>query len=633
MESSRNSTRGLPGALWAAWAALMLVCTVWYWPGLTSWFQGDDFVWMHLRAVVHGWRDLPDALFRPNRLGTARFLSERIYFLAVQALWGPSAAAFHAIATVTWAASVLLLMGVAHKLFRSVPAALAAGLVWALNPATATALGWIATFNQILLGFFFTLAFYLLLDYLETGRRAFLVAVYAALILGFGAYEIMAVFPAVAIAYVLLSGRRLHWDVAGLLVPSAVFTAIHAFVIPAVKSGPYLMHYDAGILRTTLRYWALALGVKKAVEFQQIPFAVAAVWVSLVTLALLLLAGAALRRRGTASGDGMSLFGAVWFVVALAPILPLRDHFIDYYAYLPAAGLALLCASLLRAGAPGGRLGRIAVWGGLAVYVAFSLPSGDRISRWFHERGELSRAIVMPVVDAAHAQPGRSIFLAGLNSDQFMLTVGGWPFSSFGVERVWLTPDSRQALSDLTGREDQIAEFLASQSTYDAEMRVHHARTFAFTQGRMRETTEQALAALGGASNYVASVQIGDPDYARFLGAGWYGAEGGSRWMAGRAELQLSVPRSTGQHLVARVYCPRGVYAGGPLLMTASAGGKRLATVPVARPDEVLELAWALPGELAGQEPVAVVLELNRTYRAKDDPRELGIVVSRVEIR
>ena len=122
MESNGSAARVMPRALLAAWAALTLFCTIWYWPGLTSWFQGDDFVWMHTRAMVRGWSDLPTALFKPNSLGTARFLSERIYFLAVQALWGPSAAAFHAIAGVTWAASLLLLMGIAHKLFRSVPA-------------------------------------------------------------------------------------------------------------------------------------------------------------------------------------------------------------------------------------------------------------------------------------------------------------------------------------------------------------------------------------------------------------------------------------------------------------------------------------------------------------------------------
>ena len=103
--------------------------------------------------------------------------------------------------------------------------------------------------------------------------------------------------------------------------------------------------------------------------------------------------------------------------------------------------------------------------------------------------------------------------------------------------------------------------------------------------------------------------------------------------MSGRAELQLSVPRATGQHLTARVYCPRNVFAGAPLLMTASVDGRKLTTVTVPRADEVLDLAWPVPDELAGREPVTVVLEINRTYRVKADPRDLGIVVARVEIR
>src|SRR5712691_7589040 len=60
----------------AFWAVPPLLALALYWPGLTAWFQKDDFVWLGLRDMVVSWRSFWWALFAPLAQGTIRTLSE-----------------------------------------------------------------------------------------------------------------------------------------------------------------------------------------------------------------------------------------------------------------------------------------------------------------------------------------------------------------------------------------------------------------------------------------------------------------------------------------------------------------------------------------------------------------------------
>ena len=58
-----------------------------------------------------------------------------------------------------------------------------------------------------------------------------------------------------------------------------------------------------------------------------------------ISLALASFAANKLRRR-----DWLPLFLLGWFLVVISPILPLRDHFTEYYVVVPSIGLAILGA-------------------------------------------------------------------------------------------------------------------------------------------------------------------------------------------------------------------------------------------------------------------------------------------------
>jgi hypothetical protein len=117
------------------------------------------------------------------------------------------------------------------------------------------------------------------------------------------------------------------------------------------------------------------------------------------------------------------------------------------------------------------------------------------------------------------------------------------------------------------------------------------------------------------------------------LSQGWHPSEGTYRWMARRATVELGFPQAGGSELMVRGYFPENQAAGGPVRLTASAGGRRLGEVVISKAGAPYEATFALPRDWGNSEAVPVVLEVDRTFRVLSDPRELGLVVDLIEIR
>src|SRR5580700_9586405 len=154
-----------------------------YWPAVTAWFFQDDFGWLNLHHDVGSAHDLAGVLFAPKAHGNMRPLGENAYWLVIPALFGPDPLPLHIVAFLTQCAGLLLIGSVVRRLSGSRLAAFAAQILWMTNAGLAPALGWSSTYNQILSGFFFLLAFYFLLRYVESGRRRDWVAQWIAFVL------------------------------------------------------------------------------------------------------------------------------------------------------------------------------------------------------------------------------------------------------------------------------------------------------------------------------------------------------------------------------------------------------------------------------------------------------------------
>ena len=231
-----------------------------YYMGLGCWFYQDDFGWLAVRRDIHGWADVPGAIFAPKAHGNMRPWSETGFFTAFSAVFGVNALPFRVWVFVVAIAGLLLLGEIARKLVGSDAAAFWAPALWAVNRGMAPVMCWTSIYNQALGAFFLLLAFYFLLRHTETGEPRFWKAQWAAFLLGFGALETNVVYPAIALVFVAFRAPKLVRKTLWLFAASAAFIAVHWWFAPAPAEGPYALHFDSGMAATLWQYWKMALG-------------------------------------------------------------------------------------------------------------------------------------------------------------------------------------------------------------------------------------------------------------------------------------------------------------------------------------------------------------------------------------
>lgn len=405
---------------------MLLVCV--YWRGLDTWFYQDDFGWLHLGPAT-SFGDFLHILFAPKAHGNVRPWSENAYFYALKALFGINSAPFRVVVFATVMANLFLLDAIVRRLTGSAWAAFAALIFWLASPGIAPGLCWSSIYNQALSTFFLLLSLLLLM---QRRWRAQMI-VFA---LGLGSLETVVMYPAIAALYVWLYDRTQIRRVFPLFAISTAFSVLHFMVAPAAKSGQYAMQFDARILRTFWAYLEMALGPERLGHFYWmwpawvVPVLTAAMLAGL--LVALVLAGRA------------GVLWAGWFALLLAPVLLLPDHVMDYLLFAPSVGLAVILATALS------KRPRIVAAIGL-LYVACGFPATWHIVRWHYERSQISRTLVLGVVEYSRAHPGKTLLLTGMDTDQFHAGYADLPFELFGMKNVFLAPGGDRKIQDSTG--------------------------------------------------------------------------------------------------------------------------------------------------------------------------------------
>jgi hypothetical protein len=613
----------------AYWIIPPVLCLATYWPGLLTWFQFDDFRWLGLRQSLHEFNDLWELLFAPGAQGTTRPLSERMFFLGGSVLFGFNALPYHAIMFATMFANLGLLSQIAFRLTRSRAVGFLAALLWVVNDALQTPLSWIAAYNQILCSFFVLLAFYCFLRYVQEGQRKFLVAQWAAFLLGFGVLEINVVYPALATGFALLFSRRHLRTTLWLWIPSALFAWLHLFVIPIPAEGEYVARLDSRVFQSLWMYWSWSLGPSPLGHFGPVPQ-----WARSIVVAVLSVFAIGFLAWRTRQGDLLPLFCLGWFFITLMPVLPLPYHRSDYYLVLPTAGLALLLAlglvQLWKRGWPARTAALIAV----ALYAGISVPVAHSKIAWRYGHVERIRNFVMSVVREQRQDPEKTALLAGMDNDLFRDCFYHDPFRLFGFRHVYLTPGSETALPDNQLR--PVAEFVYPPGQTLRALAENKARIFKIgDDGIVQDVTSRYHDAAGPRLEPLLSrrVDVGLPFMSDQLGPTWYYIEDNFRWMPKSATVRLGGPRSPADKLILQGYAPPSHLQGDVITMTLRVNGYTLPPAPITSESPYFKIERSLPPELLGEEAVEVTVELDKTRSYPSDARELGLIFGVFEIR
>src|SRR5216684_188850 len=291
----------------------MLFCLIVHWLALKMWFFRDDFAWLGLKLEVQSPFDLVHVLFSPQAQGTVRTLSERLFFLVFSWIFGLDSPPFRIWVFLTQFASIALLINITRRLTGSALAGFLAPILWSANAAIALAISQSAVYNEISFAF--------------------------VVLLGFGVLELNVMYPALIAGYALCCARRYFPKTLLLFIPSILFTIVHFVFIPQPNDAYYTMHFDSGIFNTFGRYWGYTLAALRPEKSDWRPLWLGLVLTLLVTAALGIFVFRKLRNH-----EWLALFLPAWFILILLPVLPLKNHFTEYYPAVPAIGLAVLAA-------------------------------------------------------------------------------------------------------------------------------------------------------------------------------------------------------------------------------------------------------------------------------------------------
>lgn len=624
----RPMTRAQAAAYWTVPA---LICLIVHWRGFEAWFRADDFAWLSLDSHIQSFHDLLVALFRPEAQGTIRPLSERAFFIVGYGIFGLNSLPYRIVIFATQFLGLALTQAVGARITGSRAAGFCAAILWTINSSSVEPLSWACVYNEVMCAAFLLGALYLLILYIETGERRYKIGEWVVFLIGFGALELNVVYPALAAGYTLLCNcgrppnlparRRRVLETLPMFAVSILYTAVHTWVAPPSATGAYAMHFGASLLRTLGVYWTWSVGPAYLETLPHVRRWMLLAAIAIVSLGLLIFLVRKLR-----AGYRAALFGIVWYLVTFAPTLPLRDHVTEYYPYIPAIGLAWLGAwGLTEAWNRGGATRTVAM-ALAALYIGLVVPRTVRASNWNYGLTAKVRDLVAGVVRARQLHPGKAILLVNVDEDEFLNAVRDKAFALINVQQVYLAPGSEKRLTQ-DAEWGRVEDYVLDPSVAAQALDAGEAQVYDVRGATLRNITFQYRLRLQSAGLPL-RVSVSDSLTAYLLGPEWYVLDIDHRWMGKRATLRMGAPAEPERRLYLTGYSAQAL---GEAEVRVSVDGVALPAAPV-HPGP-FTIAFGLPDSVVGKREMHVAVEVSKTFRPPEDPRDLGLSFGVFEVR
>jgi hypothetical protein len=321
------------------------------------------------------------------------------------------------------------------------------------------------------------------------------------------------------------------------------------------------------------------------------------------------------------------LFGVVWFLATLGPIVPLKNHISDYYLTVPAIGLAM---------AMGIVVARRPVWA-LAPVLTYAAGSGywaRQTVNYNYARAEQGRALFGGVQEAARLHPGNLILLTAVSSEQYWGVMNDNPFRLVPGLKVYLAPGGDENIEKHPELGDP-ARFVLPGPAARAALEAGQAVVYSPAGGKLRNVTGLwlGIAKQRWGDELSPLVDLGQSLLAGQLEKGWHPIEQGFRWSEGRASLRLG---ATAEVRSLAIEGFRGGEGGarGEVTIVAAVNGVDVGRWAMPKEDSSLAVTAALPEGLDRGKPVRVEVRITPVLREPGaEGRELGLAFVKIGLR
>ena len=144
--------------------------------------------------------------------------------------------------------------------------------------------------------------------------------------------------------------------------------------------------------------------------------------------------------------DLLPLLGVAWFICFLAPMLPLQNHFSDYYTTIPSFGFAMVAGGHFN-----GRWWQVGALRGVAaaVVVLFAwseVAETEAMERWYRSHSGQIHSVLDTLREVTQRRPVDTVLLAGVDDDLYVSGLLDNPFRLYGIQRAYLMPGSESLI-------------------------------------------------------------------------------------------------------------------------------------------------------------------------------------------
>jgi hypothetical protein len=574
-------------------------------------------------------------MFSPMAQGTIRPWSERGFFIGMEALFGIDSLPFRLVVFATAVADLLLITWLTRRITGSRIAGFFASVLWASNTALVRAMTWNSAYNEVMCPLFLMGALVLFILYSETRRAVFWWLQLVVFLLGFGALEINVVYPAIAAAWIVFIGPRerrksLLMSVLPLVAVSVAYFAIHKLLAPLPAAGAYVLRFDTSLFKTMALYWKWSLTPEPMLRFGYRHFSSVLVFL-IGSVAIAACVVTELRHRRFAV-----LFFLSWYLITLAPVLPLPEHRTDYYVTIPVIGLAMLAGAAIGRYWSGSFPQRVLIAIPVFAYLSAMVPVSTAVAHWWFERSLEVRGLMLGVLAARSTHPGKTIVVDGVTTQLFNLSLGNSSLAALGANDVYLTPESALNIKpdpDMADLDTLVLDPLVMQHAVTHDEVV----VYSFENDHLRNITEKAATkryrqSSGPMADGLPSrIDVGNSLYSWLLGPEWLSPESGVRWMPGRATLRLGVPPEGATVLELNGYCPETQLLQAPRHLMVLIDGELAADTRIYDPESQFHRLLAVTDALAGK--TVANLEIRVDPVDRKDGQYYGLVFGKIALR